>query len=64
MYGVVATVELSGVYWSERQRRFEFVARAGNREQRFGHYAEQDAERHRAQFAERLRDGGHEVVAS
>ena len=60
----MATVQLSGVYWSERQHRFEFVARAGEREQRFGHYAEQDAEQHRAQFAARLRGRGHEVVAS
>jgi hypothetical protein len=60
----MATVELTGVYWSERQRRFEFVARAGDQEQRFGHYAEADAERHREQFADRLRDRGHDVVAS
>lgn len=59
----MVTAEISTVSWSERHQRFEFEVRAGSEAQRFGHYACEDAERHRQQLAERLRARGYRVEA-
>jgi hypothetical protein len=57
-------VELGAVFLNERRQRFEFLARGSDGTQPYGHYRREDAERHREQYADRLRARGYVVVLS
>jgi hypothetical protein len=56
------TVAIGAVVHNERKRRFEFHAELPEGRQPFGHYTLEDAERHRHQYAARLRRRGYVVV--
>jgi hypothetical protein len=56
------TVQISAVFLNARKQRFEFLARTRDGAQPFGHYRQEDADRHREQYAARLRRSGYEVV--
>jgi hypothetical protein len=58
----MSTIQLGTVFLNERKRRFEFLVRSPEGTQPFGHYREEDAERHRQDYADRLRTSGHDVV--
>lgn len=58
----MSTIELGTVFLNERTQRFEFLARSPEGTQSFGHYSQEDAERHREEYADRLRTRGHDVV--
>jgi hypothetical protein len=54
--------QIGTVFLNERRQRFEFLVRGADGTQAFGHYRAEDAERHREQYAGRLRERGHVVV--
>jgi hypothetical protein len=58
----MSTIELGSVFLNPRKRRFEFLERSDGGTQPFGHYSQEDAERHREEYAARLRTRGHDVV--
>lgn len=58
----MSTIELGTVFLNERKRRFEFLERSPEGTQPYGHYRQEDAERHREEYADRLRTRGHDVV--